>query len=225
MTKKALAIVLCLTFFSAPAALADGIITDMTDTMFRSYEAQAVKWRDLLGGEAGFYPAFCGAGVQGGKYVVLFRFQPPGTKPVNFFGRHFSVIFDSKSNLVGMLRIKPEWAGMGAASVNRAEATAALFIRRYVPALWRFIKSQKVEIRELEIMRGDEIEASISGVLSTFFDHKRNTTFFVMVAPDGSVMAFERDLPNSGIDFGRSAENWLYDAYLYKALNGAAPER
>lgn len=225
MTKKALAVVLCLTFFSVPASWADGIITDMTETMFRSYEAQAVKWRDLLGGEASFYPAFCGAGVQGGKYVVLFRFQPPGTKPVNFFGRHFSVIFDSKSNLVGMLRIKPEWAGMSAASVNRAEATAALFIRRYVPALWRFIKSQKVEIREFEIMREDETETSISGVLSTFYDHKRDTTFFVMVAPDGSVMAFERDLPNDGIDFGRAVENWLYDAYLYKALNGAAPLR
>lgn len=223
MTRKALFLVLCLTFFFAPAASADGIITEMTDTMYRSYEAQAVKWRGLLGGEANFYPAFCGAGVQGGKYVVLFRFQPPGTKPINFFGRHFSVIFDSRSNLVGMLRIRPEWAGMDAASASRAEATAALFIRRYVPALWRFIKSQKVEIREFEIMREDGREASISGVLSTFYDHKRNTTFFVMVAPDGSVMAFERDLPNGGVDFGRAVENWLYDAYLYKALNGNAP--
>lgn len=223
MTRRVLALVLCLTFFFAPVALADGIITEMTETMYRSYEAQAVKWRDLLGGAAGFYPAFCGAGVQGGKYVVLFRFQPPGTKPVNFFGRHFSVVFDSKSNLVGMLRIKPEWTGMSAASVSRAEATAALFIRRYVPALWRFIKSQKAEVREFELIREDGRAGYISGVLLTFHDHKRNTNFFVMVAPDGSVMAFERDLPYAEIDFGRSVENWLYDAYLYKALNGSAP--
>lgn len=223
MTRRTLAIVLGLTFFFAPAALAGGIITEMTDTMYRSYEAQAVKWRDLLGGEASFYPAFCGAGVQGGRYVVLFRFQPIGTKPVNFFGRHFSVIFDNKGNLVGMLRMRPEWAVAAPPSTSRAEATAALFIRRHVPALWRFIKSQKVEIREFPIMREDGSEASVSGVLSTFYDHKRNTVFFVMVAPDGSVMAFERDLPNAEVDFGRSVENWLYDAYLHKALNCVAP--
>lgn len=223
MIGRALALILSLTLFFVPAASADGIITEMTEPMYRSYEAQAVKWRGLLGGAANYYPAFSGAGIQGGRYVVLFRFQPPGTKPINFFGRHFSVIFDSKSNLVGMLRIKQEWIGMSAASVNRAEATAALFIRRHVPALWRFIKSQQVEPREFESAREDGRAASISGVLLTFYDHKRSTYFFVMIAPDGSVMAFERDLPDAEMDFGRSAENWLYDAYLYKALNGAAP--
>lgn len=223
MIRRASAIVLCLAFFFVPAALAGGIITEMTKPMYNSYEAQAVKWRDLLGGAANYYPAFSGAGIQGGRYVVLFRFQPPGTKPVNFFGRHLSVIFDNKSNLVGMLRVKPEWIGMSAASVSRAEATAALFIRRHVPALWRFIKSQQVEPREFEITREDGRAAHISAVLLTFHDHKRSTYFFVMIAPDGSVMAFERDLPNAEIDFGRSVENWLYDASLYKALNEAAP--
>lgn len=205
------------------AASAGGIITEMTEPMYRSYEAQAVKWRDLVGkAEEGFYPAFRGAGIQGGKYVVLFRFQPPGTEPINFFGRHFSVIFDSRGDLVGMLRIKPEWIGLPPVNSNSAEAAAAIFIRRYVPSLWRFIKSQRVEAHSLETKRDDGSSASIAVVLSTFYDHKRNTWFFVLVAGDGSVMGFERDLPGSEADFGKSMGSWLYDAYLYEALNGKA---
>lgn len=212
---------ICLVFALASTVSAGGLIVDMTDSMYKSYEAQAIKWRNLVGrGEEGFYPAFCGAGVQDGKYVVLFRFQPKDTQPINYFGRHLSVIFDSRSDLVGMLRIKPEWAGLPPVGSKGAEATAALFIRRYVPALWRFIKSQKVETRSLEIKRPDGGSASIAAVMSTFYDHKRNTWFFVLVAGDGSVMAFERDLPSAEIDFGESTENWLYDAYLYKELNG-----
>lgn len=209
----------------APDASEGGIITEMTEPMYRSYEAQAVKWRDLVGrSESGFYPAFSAAGVQNGRYVVLFRFQPPDTKPINFFGRHFSVIFDSKSNLIGMLRIKPEWAGMSPVSVRSAEATSALFIRRHVPALWRFIKSQETETRSFTIRNDGGGEVTVFGVLSTFRDSKRNTWFFVMIAPDGSAMAFERDLPSGVVDFGESVENWLYDAYLYKALAAAEPE-
>lgn len=213
------ALVLCQAAFFTHTALAGGIITEMTEPMYKSYEAQAIKWRDLIGqDERGFYPAFGGAGVQGGKYIVLFRFQPPNVKPINFYGRHLSVIFDSMSNLVGMLRVKPEWSDMGGVSHKRAAETAVLFIRRYVPALWRFANSQSVRTRELEIKRDDGSSAYIEGALSTFYDNKRNTYFFVMVAPDGSVMAFERDLHGEEVDFGRSEENWLYDFYLQKAL-------
>lgn len=223
MFRRLLVLILCLLPVFAFTASAGGIITDMTEPMYKSYEAQAIKWRDLVGrGEESFYPAFRGAGIQGGKYVVLFRFQPPGTQPINFFGRHFSVIFDNRSDLVGMLRIKPEWVGLRPTSRNNAAATAALFIRRYVPSLWRFIESQNVETLNFEIGRDDDSSDSITVVLSTFYDHKRDTWFFVLVAPDGSVMAFERDLPNPEIDFGKSVENWLYDAYLYKMLNGEA---
>lgn len=225
MFRRSSVLILCLMLVFAFTASAGTIITDMTEPMYKSYEAQAIKWRDLVGrGEESFYPAFRGAGIQGGKYVVIFRFQPPGTQPINFFGRHFSVIFDNRSDLIGMLRIKPEWVGLSPASRNNAEAAAALFIRRYVPSLWRFIESQNVETRRFEIVRDDDSSDSIAVVLSTFHDHKRDTWFFVLVAPDGSVMAFERDLPNSEIDFGESMENWLYDAYLYKTLNGKAFE-
>lgn len=223
MFRRSLVLALCLMLFLASAVFAGGIITDMTEPMYMSYEAQAIKWRDLVGrGEEGFYPAFRGAGVQGGKYVILFRFQPASTQPINYFGRHFTVIFDSRSDLVGMLRIKPEWVGASPVGIKSAEATAVLFIRRYVPSLWRFVKSQMTELRSLEILRDDGSVGSVAAVLSTFYDHKRNTWFFVLVAPDGSVMAFERDLPNAEIDFGEAAGNWLYDAYLYRALNGKA---
>lgn len=221
MLRRSSALALCLMLFLASSVLAGDIITDMTEPMFRSYEAQAIKWRDLVGkDEKGFRPVFSGAGIQGGKYVVLFRFQPPGSTQINFFGRHFSVLFDNRSDLVGMLRIKPEWVGLSHVSSKSAEPTAVLFIRRYVPALWRFVKSQQVEARSLEIRLDYGRSGSIAVVQSTFHDHKRNTWFFVLVAPDGSVMAFERDLPSAEIDFGKSAENWLYDAYLYKALKG-----
>lgn len=213
------AFVLYQTALFTSAASADAIITEMTEPMYESYEAQAIKWLGMVGrDEWNFYPAFGGAGVQRGKYMILFRFQPPGTEPINFYRRHFSVIFDSMSNLVGMLRFKPEWSGMGAFSHKRAAETATLFIRRYIPALWRFIKSQSVSECEFEIKLEDGSSAYIEGVLSTFYDNKRKTYFFVMIAPDGSVMAFERDLPDQDVDFGRSEENWLYDHYLQKAL-------
>lgn len=218
-TAGSLIFALFMSVASASPVPAAGIITEMSEPHYQSCLAQAVKWRDLLSqGGRHFYPAFACAGVLNGSYVVLFRFQPPDTEPLNFFGRHFSVLFDSDSDLIGMLRVKPEWADMSRADQKRAAATSALFIRRFTPGLWRYVGSQTVKHRDFEFRRSDGSAAVIKGVLSTFYDSKRRTYFFVMAAPDGSVMAFERNLQSGAVDFGETGRNWLYDAYLREIL-------
>lgn len=212
---------LCLTVFAGLAA-ASGIITEMTVPQYKSYYAQAVKWLNMIAREERhFYPAFSGAGILNDRYTIIFRFQPAGTNSVNFHGRHFSVLFDSRSDLIGMLRIKPEWADMNRSDKKRAADRALVFIGTYTPSLWRCVKSQEVEERDLEVKREDGRSAIIKGVLSVFFDHRKNNWFFVLVAPDGSVMAFERNLPDKAVDFGQSSGNWLYDAHLEEALKKA----
>lgn len=212
---------LCLTVF-AGLAPAGGIITEMTVPQYKSYYAQAVKWRNIVAREERhFYPAFSGAGVLNGSYTIIFRFQPTGTDAINFHGRHLSVLFDSRSDLIGMLRIKPEWPDMSRPDTKRAAERALIFIRTYTPSLWRYVNSQVVEERDLEIKREDGRPAVIKCVLSVFFDHRKKNWFFVLIAPDSSVMAFERNLPEETIDFGKSSGNWLYDAYLEEALKKA----
>lgn len=110
---------------------------------------------------------------------------------------------------------------MNRPDTKRAADMALIFIRTYTPSLWRCVKSQVVEERDLEVKRGDGRSAAIKGVLSVFFDHRKKNWFFVLIAPDGSVMAFERNLPDEVIDFGQSSGNWLYDAYLEEALKKA----
>lgn len=211
--------ILLLTFMLTARASASGIITEMSVPQYNSYHAQAEKWRDIVAlDERQFFPAFSGAGVLNGRYVIIFRFQPPGTEPVNFNGRHFSVLFDSRSDLIGMMRVRPEWADMERAEQRRAALTAVQFIRRYTPALSRYTRTQLLEERNLEVRRENGQEATIDGQLSIFYDDRRRTYFFVMVAPDGTVMAFERNLPSEAIDFGRAEGNWLYDSYLEDAL-------
>lgn len=218
--------IMCLLMFCTPSADAGDIITYMTTPQYNSYLAQAEKWRGLLARDEGnFFPAFSGAGIFNGSYVIIFRFQPPGTTSINFYGRHFSVLFDSKSDLIGMLRVKPEWTKMDRPDQKRAAATAILFIRRFTPALWRYTKSQIVKARDMEVIREDGQEATIKGVLSVFYDDRRETYFFVMIAPDGTVMAFERNLPDGAIDFGLAGRNWLYDSYLRDALEKSKDAR
>lgn len=201
-----------------PDVSAGEIIQEMTVPQYLSYEAQAVKWRDLVAwDEKGFLPVFSGVGVLNGAYVILFRFQPSGTERVDLYGRHFSVLFDNKSDLIGMLRVKPEWAEMGRANFKRA-AAAMFFIRRFTPELWRYTKSQTLETRDIEVKRPDGRMSVVKGVLSLFYDSKRKTYFFVLIAPDGTVMVFERNLPSYAEDFGWAGENWLYDSCLEKAL-------
>lgn len=229
MAKRALWIAffaLSLLVLSARYTSTGEIITEMSVPQYLSYEAQAIKLRDQVArDERDFYPAFCGAGMLNGSYVILFRFQPPDTEPINFYGRHFSVLFDSKSDLIGMLRVKPEWAKMSRADRGRAEATAMLFIRIFAPSLWRYTKSRTVEMRDFKVSRDGDETSIIEGVLSLFYDQKRKTYFFVLVAPDGTVMAFERDLPNDAVDFGQAEETWLYDSYLEKSLVQSGQER
>jgi len=203
----------------APGVIYGEIITEMTEPHYNSLLAQAEMWRDVIAvEEKSFYPAFAAAGIQNGMYVVFFRFQPPGTEPVNFHGRHFSVMFDSGSNLVGMARIRPEWAGMNAASERRAADMALLFIRRFTPGLWRFRNSQLLEARSIEVKRESGENAVIETMMSFFYDDRRQSGFFVMVAPDGSVMAFERNVSPVAAKEGLVEENWLYDTYLERVL-------
>lgn len=212
-------VILAMLCVLAVSPASDGIITEMSQPHYNSLLAQAQKWRDAVSPEEkDFYPSFSGAGKFSGRYVALFRFQPPGSEPINFFGRHFSVLFDSSGILVGMMRMKPEWAGMSRANQERAAETALLFVRRFTPGLWRFRESQSIYSYSIEVKRENAGLAAIEAVLSVFYDSRRKNYFFVMVAPDGSVMAFERDVPQAVVDSNNIGHNRLYDTYLEQVL-------
>lgn len=205
-------------FFATDLTADTGALhTEMTEPQYKSYLGQALMWQARLAvDEKKFYPAFYATGVMNRTFLILFRFQPENTDTLNLYGPHMSILFDSRSDLVGMVRVKPEWAGQSRVSDKTAVERGAAFIWSYAPDLFRFVNSPDILDYQVEARKNGGALQQVDGVLVRYTDTRSGRCFFVIVAPDKSVMAFERNVKWDPSHHSRQNESFLYDAWLEK---------
>lgn len=191
--------------------------TAMSEPQYQSYLGQALMWqRRLAVEEKKFVPAFYATGVMNHTFLILFRFQPGDSGSLNLYGRHMTILFDSRSDLVGMVRVKPDWAEMTRVDDKTAVERAAAFVWDHAPELFRYVESHDVLGYTIDTQKKNGERTRIEGALVKYMDTKRGTCFFVVIAPDKSVMAFERNIIWDEKHGRRQNESFLYDTWLEK---------
>lgn len=166
--------------------------------------------------EYNFLPTLQKKGLHNGINVTLYRYQPEGKFVLD--QQHVSILQSDKGNLEGFVRLLPQYKISGKqVSKDEAKTIAMNFLQRFAPDLLDKYKVNWIDEHTEEIFVNNK-KITISGMKVKCRNEKDGLYFWVVIAPDGSVMIFERDVEWDFLRSGRKTEQWLHDSWLVKNI-------
>jgi hypothetical protein len=156
------------------------------------------------------------SGVHNGIKVALFRYQPTGDFLLN--QQHVSILQNESGDLEGFVRLLPQYKDSNN-HISKDEATiiAIDFLKRFAPDLLDNYKINWVD-KHTEEIYVDNQKLIVAGMKVKCRNQKDGLYFWVVVAPDKSVIIFERDVEWDFLRVGRKTEKWLHDSWLIKNI-------
>lgn len=149
-------------------------------------------------------------GMQNGEDVFVFRY----TKPENngLLGEHFSFTLRQKDNqILGVTWMDRQFEkGQPLLTKEETAKITQAYLAKVEPGLWSKLENMWIEPHD-ETIVVDERALTVTGMKYKCFIPSEDTYAWVIVAPDGSVITFERGIVWQG---GRVSEKWLHDAWL-----------
>lgn len=149
--------------------------------------------------------------------VHIFRYEPVTSQNLKLHAPHVTVILDNSGNLKGFARLSEDMVNINSISESKGKEIALSFFKKYAPDLvnsdfqWTDDYSEK-------IIDKNGRTAKANGLWVKFREKKTGHYLWVMVAPDGSIMEFDRDIIWSFFRGGRVNELWLRDEWLGKKI-------
>lgn len=150
--------------------------------------------------------------------VFIFRFEPIPSKSLTLHGEHATVILDTQSRLKGYSHISPKMKGSNDIPERQAMVLAIEFFHDYARDIYKSTDFQWTNSHKEKVKGNDGKEISISGSWVKFREKQTGEYLWVILAPDGSIMEFDRDIVWSFFKGGRVNELWLRDEWLGKWL-------
>ncbi|EKC9275614.1 hypothetical protein OQF52_004955 [Salmonella enterica] len=161
----------------------------------------------------GYNKIFQSSVKHNGIDATLIRYEKD-SKTIHYGHANVSFLISKNLRLEGLSWLLPEYRDTGKQlTKNQAESIAVNFLTIYAPDLLDNYKIQWIDRHE-EIIDIDEKKTTIAGMKVKFRNIKDGLYFWVIVAPDGSVIIFERDIEWDFIKAGRQTEKWLHDSWL-----------
>lgn len=163
----------------------------------------------------GFTKVFQHPVKHNGIDVDLLRYEKSSTS-ANYGMENVSFLIRKDGQLEGVSRLLPEFNDTNTQlSEKESEQIALSFLKKYAPDLLinnaiQWIGKHSEEIKE----NGKKIK--VSGMKVKCRNLTDGLYFWVIVAPDTSIMVFERDIEWDFIKAGRQTEKWLHDEWLAK---------
>ncbi|OCG26102.1 hypothetical protein A9G11_01395 [Gilliamella sp. wkB108] len=150
--------------------------------------------------------------MHNGIDVTLYRYQPEGKFVLDH--QHVSILQNDKGKLEGFVRLLPQYKVSGKqVSKDKAKNIAMNFLQRFAPDLVDKYKVNWIDEHTEEILVNNE-KTIISGMKVKCRNERDGLYFWVVIAPDESVMIFERDIEWDFLRTGRKTEKWLHDNWL-----------
>lgn len=149
--------------------------------------------------------------------VVPYRYEP--TPTLNLNAPHTSFLINKNTNsLQGFVRLLPEYHEKEI-QVSKQDAETAMrnFLISYAPDLLDNFKLNWVDKHD-EIILINNQKIKIAGMKVKCRDLNTGLYFWTIIAPDHSVMIFERDVEWDFLRAGRQTQKWLHDDWLKKEL-------
>ncbi|APC12863.1 MULTISPECIES: hypothetical protein [Providencia] len=159
--------------------------------------------------------AFSKTGLHGEVPVTLFRFEPNNS--FELFAEHSSILINDKTNeLQGFVRLRPQY-NKNSPQVTKSEAESIMvnFISQYAPNLKNNYKIQWIDSHDENIIINNQ-PIIIRGMKVKCRDLNTGLYFWTIIAPDASIMVFEKDIKWDFIRAGRQTQKWLHDEWLAK---------
>lgn len=145
----------------------------------------------------------------------LIRYEK-NSKNIHYGQANISFLISKNGRLEGMSWLLPEYTNTDKQlEKNEAESIATSFLNDYAPDLIGKYKVQWIDRHE-EVINIDGIKTKVAGMKVKCRNLEDGLYFWIVIAPDKSVMIFERDIQWDFIKAGRQTEKWLHDNWLQK---------
>lgn len=149
--------------------------------------------------------------------VHIFRFEPESSTNVTINGAHVTVILDENNKLKGFAQLSEAMTGKNEIDEKEGMIQALLFFKKHAPDL-NDAKYQWSDSHEEKLIGSDGKEKKINGKWVKYRDEKTGQYLWVILAPDKTIMEFDRDIIWSFFRGGRVNELWLRDSWFNKWL-------
>lgn len=149
--------------------------------------------------------------------VYIYRFEPGNATTFNLHRAHITVIVDNKNKLKGFARTDEKMNSTNNLDDNNCRQLALAFIKQYAPDLTD-IKFQWVNTHEESFIDRNRNKTEIQGKWVKYREAKSGHYLWVILAPDGRIMEFDRDIVWSFFRGGRVNELWLRDDWFGKRI-------
>jgi len=147
--------------------------------------------------------------------VHIFRFEPEPSSSVTIYGPHITVILDDNEKLKGFARLSENMTGENNINEKDGKALALSFLRKYAPDL-RDADYQWTKSHQETLTDGKGNKKVINGKWVKYREENTGQYLWVILAPDRSIMEFDRDIVWSFFRGGRVNELWLRDEWFGK---------
>ncbi len=150
--------------------------------------------------------------------IWVFRYEQVNGENTGLGGEHYSfTITQDTHKILGVMWLSQKFLkGMPLPSDEETKAIARTFLQQVEPGLFERSENRWIRPEDFSI-NVDGKEMTVTGVRYKCYVPEENTWAWVIVAPDGNVMAFEQDMLWKG---ARLSEMWLHDHWLLKGANG-----
>lgn len=149
--------------------------------------------------------------------VYIYRFEPDNARMPNLYHAHITVIVDSRNKLKGYARMDGKMSSNNNLDETKCRQLAQTFINQYAPDL-RDIKFQWVNNHKESFIDRDNNKKELNAKWVKFREAKSGHYLWVILAPDGRIMEFDRDIVWSFFRGGRVNELWLRDEWFGKRV-------
>lgn len=147
--------------------------------------------------------------------VYIYRFEPGNAPTLNLYRTHITVIVDSKNKLKGFARTDEKMSVKNKLDDDKCRQLALAFIKKYAPDL-ADIKFQWIDTHEESFIDNSKNKSLLQGKWVKYKESKNGHYLWVILAPDGRIMEFDRDIVWSFFRGGRVNELWLRDDWFGK---------
>lgn len=171
----------------------------------------------LLNNELNFNLVLTHKGLHNKQPVTLYRFEPKQTMHLKH--QHISFLLDDNSGkLQGFVRLLPQYQSTEAqVTKDKALAITLIFLENYAPDLLKNYNNNWIDTHDEEIIV-DGKKMTLTGMKVKCRDLNTGLYFWTIIAPDETIMVFERDVEWDFIRAGRQTQKWLHDSWLSKHL-------
>jgi len=149
--------------------------------------------------------------------VYIYRFEPGNSPALNLHHAHITVIVDSRNKLKGFARTDEKMAGNNTMDDDKCRQLALAFINEYAPDLTD-IRFQWINNQQISLTDNSNNKKELTGKWVKYREAKSGHYLWVILAPDGRIMEFDRDIVWSFFRGGRVNELWLRDEWLAKRM-------